>query len=61
MDQLLHKVSGANIFSMLDGFFGYNQILVNSEDREKTTFTTPWGKFMYAQMPFGLLKTREKF
>ena len=25
------------------------------EDQEKTAFTTPWGTFMYAKMPFGLM------
>jgi hypothetical protein len=39
---------------MIDGFFCYNQIYVLPEDREKTTFTTPWGTFMYAKIPFGL-------
>ena len=40
--------------SFLDGFSGYNQILVHEDDRAKTTFTTPWGTFHYAKMPFGL-------
>jgi hypothetical protein len=31
------------------------------EDREKTTFTTPWGKFIYAKIPFGLMNARETF
>ena len=31
------------------------------EDREKTTFTTPWGTFMYAKMPFGLMNTGATF
>ena len=31
------------------------------EDREKTTFTTPWGTFMYAKMPFGLMNAEETF
>jgi hypothetical protein len=31
------------------------------EDREKTTFTTPWGTFMYAKMPFGLMNAGETF
>ena len=43
---------------MLDGFSGYNQILVNSEDREKTNFTTPWGTFVYAWMPLGISNAR---
>eukprot|EP00253_Pinus_taeda_P013463 PITA_13463 len=40
--------------SLLDGYSGYNQILVHEDDRDKTTFTTPWGTFHYAKMPFGL-------
>lgn len=40
--------------SLLDGYFGYNQILVHEDDRDKTMFTTPWGTFHYAKMPFGL-------
>lgn len=40
--------------SLLDGYSGYNQIVVHEDDRDKTTFTTPWGTFHYAKMPFGL-------
>ena len=36
MDQLLQRVLGSNKISMLDGFSGYNQILVSPEDRQKT-------------------------
>lgn len=61
MDQLLQKVSGAHRISMLDGFFGYNHIMVSPEDREKTTFTTPWGTFMYFEIPFGLTNARATF
>jgi hypothetical protein len=47
--------------SMVDGFSSYNQISVLPEDREKTTFTTPWGTFMYAKMPFGLMNAGATF
>ncbi len=40
--------------SLLDGYLGYNHILVHEKDQDKTTFTTPWGNFKYAKMPFGL-------
>jgi hypothetical protein len=46
---------------MIDGFSGYNQIFVLPEDREKTTFTTPWGTFMYANMPFSLMNVGDIF
>jgi hypothetical protein len=31
------------------------------EDREKTTFTTPWGTFMYSKMPFTLMNAGATF
>ena len=46
---------------MIDGFSGYNQISVMHEDREKATFTTPWGTFMYAKMTFGLMNVGATF
>ena len=43
IEQILQKVVGAQRISMVDGFSGYNQISMHPDDREKTTFTTPWG------------------
>jgi hypothetical protein len=54
MEMLLQQVTGSALMSMLDGFFGYNQVLVAEEDRSKTTFITPWGTYAYVCMPFGL-------
>jgi hypothetical protein len=50
-----------NNISILDGYSGYNQILVMEEDKKKTIFTTPWGNFMYEKMPFGLMNAGETF
>ena len=55
IEQILQKVVGAKRISMIDGFSGYNQISMHPDDKEKTTFTTPWGTFMYDKMPFGLM------
>ena len=54
MDHILQQVVGSTRISLLDGFSGYNQILVHLDDQAKTAFTTPWGTFMYVKMPFGL-------
>jgi hypothetical protein len=61
MEQLLQTVSGSEIFSLLDGFSGYNQVLVSEEDHLKTTFRTKWGTFAYKRMPFGLINAGETF
>ena len=46
---------------MLDGFSGYNQVMVKKEDRHETTFITPWGTFEYLRMPFGLINVEATF
>jgi hypothetical protein len=47
--------------SMIDGFSGYNQIIVHEDDRENTAFTTLWGNFMYEKLPFGLMNAGATF
>ena len=61
MEQLLQMVFGSEMFSLLDGFSGYNQVLVSEEDRLKTTFRTKWGTFAYRRMPFGLINAGATF
>ena len=57
----MQQVSGSEIFSLLDGFSGYNQVLVSKADQLKTTFRTPWGTYAYRKMPFGLINARATF
>eukprot|EP00253_Pinus_taeda_P029568 PITA_29568 len=47
--------------SFLDGFSGYNQVLVHPDDQLKTTFRTKWGTYAYHKMPFGLINADTKF
>jgi len=61
MDHILQRVVGSSRISLLDGFFGYNQILVQPEDQAKTAFTTPWGTSTYLKMPFGLMNACATF
>ena len=61
IEQILQKVVGAHRISMVDSFSGYNQIAMHLDDRENTTFTTPWGAFMYDKMPFGLMNGGDNF
>ena len=41
IDQVLNTMSGKHYFSFLDGYSGYNYILIAPEDQENTTFTCP--------------------
>jgi len=46
---------------MLDGFSHNNQISIRLERKEKTTFATPWGAFIYNKIPFGLMNVEATF
>lgn len=61
MDHILQTIIGSEMMSMLDQFFGYNQINVALENQHKTTFTTPWGTFTYKQMPFKYINVGTAF
>ncbi|KAM2112316.1 hypothetical protein ACFX1R_014849 [Malus domestica] len=54
IDQILERLAGYAFYCFLDGYSGYNQIVIAPEDQEKTTFTCPFGTFAYRRMPFGL-------
>ncbi|XP_059291395.1 uncharacterized protein LOC132044880 [Lycium ferocissimum] len=41
--EVLDRLVGHDYYSFLDGYSGYNQIMIAPEDQEKTTFTCPYG------------------
>jgi hypothetical protein len=61
MEQILQQVSSFERLSLLDGFSGYNQVLMSPPDQLKTTFCTPWGTYAYRKMPFGLINAGATF
>ena len=54
IDLLVDSTVGHSMLPFMDGVLEYNQILMASEDMEKTTFITEWGTYYYRVMPFGL-------
>nr|GEX75346.1 reverse transcriptase domain-containing protein [Tanacetum cinerariifolium] len=61
MDQMLERLAGNEYYCFLDGFSGYIQIPIDPQDKEKTTFTCPYGTFAYRRMPFGLCNVHGTF
>ncbi|GJU02660.1 reverse transcriptase domain-containing protein [Tanacetum coccineum] len=58
---MLKRLCGNEFYYFLDGFSGFFQIPIASEDQEKTTFTCPYGTFAYRQMSFGLYNAPATF
>ena len=54
IDQLVDSTTGHKLLSFMDTFSGYNQIMMDEEDQEKTAFITSQGLYYYKVMPFGL-------
>jgi len=54
IDQLVDSTAEHKLLSFMNAFFGYNQIMVDEEDQEKTAFITSQGLYCYRVMPFRL-------
>ena len=60
-DHLLAKLSGATVFTKLDCNSGFHQIPLAKESQQLTTFITPFGRFVYKRIPFGISSGPEIF
>ena len=54
LDVIVDSAVSSAMYSFMDGFSGYNQIMMAVMDKIKTTFITKWGTYCYKVMPFGL-------
>ena len=54
IDEIFDSLDGAQIFTTMDLYSGYHQILMDEESVEITTFTTKFGNYQFKVMPFGL-------
>ena len=53
VDILVDATASHKHFSFMDGYNGYNQIIMDPADAPKTAFRTPFGNYFYKVMPFG--------
>ena len=58
---LVDNTIGHSMLSFMDGFFGYNKILMAPDDMEKTSFIIKWGTYCYKVMSFGLKNARTTY
>lgn len=55
------KLLGSTIFSSLDAASGFYQIPLEEDSQELTTFITPFGRFCFRRLPFGITSAPEIF
>ena len=51
IDQMFDQLTSHEYYCFLNGYSGYNQIVIALEDQEKTMFTHPYGTFVFRRMP----------
>jgi hypothetical protein len=59
--EMLERLANHSFFCYLDGYSGYHQILIHSNDQSKTTFIGPYDTFAYMRMSFGLCNAPTSF
>ena len=61
IDEMYAKLKGAKFFSTIDLRSGYYHIALGKDSRAKTAFVTPFGKYEFLQVPFGLAQAPAYF
>ena len=61
VEDTLAQLTGARVFSKLDANSGFWQIPLSPASRLLTTFITPFGRFCFNKMPFGVSSAPEHF
>ena len=61
VDDILAQLTGATVFSKLDANSGFWQIPLAKKSRLLTTFITPFGRYSFNKLPFGISRAPEIF
>ena len=61
IDEMYAKLKGAKVFSTIDLRSGYHHITLGKSSRAKTAFVTPFGKYKFLMVSFGLAQAPAYF
>ncbi|KXJ69880.1 hypothetical protein RP20_CCG025541 [Aedes albopictus] len=61
IDELLPELSNAKVFTTVDAKCGFWQVRLDEESSKLTTFWTPFGRYRWVRMPFGISPAPEIF
>ncbi|XP_051905587.1 uncharacterized protein K02A2.6-like [Hippocampus zosterae] len=61
VEETLGLLAGARIFSKLDAKMGFWQIPLTPHSEKLTTFITPFGRYYFKRLPFGIASAPEHF
>ena len=61
LDEVLPNLANAKVFSVLDAKDGFHQVKLDKSSSYLTTFWTPFGRYRYLRMPFGISSAPEEY
>ena len=61
IEEVVQNMPGAKVFSKLDATSGYWQLKLDEESSKLCTFNTPFGRYRFLRVPFGIVSAREIF
>ncbi|XP_048259745.1 uncharacterized protein K02A2.6-like [Haliotis rufescens] len=61
VEEIMPHLPGAKIFTVLDAESGFWQIKLDQESSKLCTFNTPYGRYRFTRLPFGVKSAPEVF
>ncbi|XP_062577795.1 uncharacterized protein K02A2.6-like [Saccostrea cucullata] len=61
IEDILPDLGKARIFSVVDARDGFWHVVMDEQSSYLTTFSTPWGRYRWLRMPFGISPAPEEF
>ena len=61
LEQIVSKLNGATVFSTLDATQGFYQVPLDEASMDLCTFGTPFGRYKFLRMPYGIKSAPEVF
>ena len=61
VEEALGSLTEGSVFTKLDANSGFYQLVLNPESAKLTTLITPFGRYMFKRLPFGISSAREHF
>jgi hypothetical protein len=61
LDDVLPHLSKAKVYSVLDARNGFWHVALDEQSSHTTTFNTPFGRYRWLRMPFGVKSAPEEF
>jgi hypothetical protein len=61
VEEVVSRMPNAKVFSVLDANHGFWQVKLANESSNLVTFNTPFGRYSYKRLPFGIASAPEVF